>query len=72
MDSEPIIITIRDTNGKREDLRYENVSDFNSNFQPLDDEDYEILMVIWGDYCVYSALQSENGIYFEDLAGFFA
>ena len=35
-----------------------------------DDENYEILMVEWGNYCIYSALGNER-IYMEDLIGFF-
>ena len=43
----------------------------NYGWNEFNDEDYEILMVDWGKYCIYNAL-SNDAINLEDLIGFFA
>ena len=68
----PIIIHFRDINGKRFYVFLHSVTEFNCfNWDLYDDENYEILMVEWGNYCIYSALGNER-IYMKDLIGFFA
>lgn len=74
IDTKPIKILLRDINGNRSEIIFDGIDIFN-NFNLVDagynDENYEILIVILGDICIYSQLQS-NKIYFEDLIGFFA
>ena len=67
-----IEIFLRDINGKKERLFFRNDSDFNAfNWEDYDDENYEILLVFLDGCCIYSGLTHE-GIYFEELIGFFA
>lgn len=74
-DSRKISILIRDINGKREWRHFDNVDDFNSSarseWTEADDES-EIIIVIWGDVCIYSSLASATPITLDDLTGFFA
>ena len=46
--------------------------DFNNRFnsKEYDTDNYEIMMVTWGEHCVFSALVHET-LYFEELIGFF-
>ena len=67
-----IEIYVRDINGKRECLCFDNEEEFSStDFYNYDDDNYEILMVVQGGHCIYSALNNDR-IYFEDLIGYFA
>lgn len=73
IDSSEIKILIRNLNGKRLQLNFDNVTHF-QNFDwdnsEFDDDNYEILIVTIENICVYSQLQSDK-ITFEDLIGFF-
>lgn len=74
IDTKPIKILLRDINGKRSEIIFDGIdifNDFNLLTAGYNDENYEILIVLWGDICIYSQLQS-NKISFEDLIGFFA
>lgn len=72
MDLNSIVILFRDVNGKRFHRVVENVEVFHSyDWSWYDDENYEILMVEWGRYCIYNALR-DDAINLEDLIGFFA
>ena len=73
MDNNKIEILIRDINGKRETLQFENAVDFQNNFpiQDWNDEEIEILMVTFGNHCLYAGLGNET-LYAEQLIGFFA
>lgn len=67
-----VIICLRDINGNRIQLEFpilEAIHGF--NWDPYDDETYEILMVLWGGKCIYCAL-CDDPICMEDLIGFFA
>lgn len=67
-----IKIFLRDINGKRSCLVFKNETDFNNRFnsKEYDTDNYEIMMVTWGEHCVFSALVHET-LYFEELIGFF-
>lgn len=72
MDRNCITILFRDINGKRFHMAFENVVEFRSfDWSQYDDENYEILMVEWGRYCIYNALSNDR-IVVGDLIGFFA
>ena len=65
-------VYIRDLNGVMYELQFKNVGDFrNTSWENFDDEMYEILLVYWNDWCVYSQLQSGRRIFLDDLKGFF-
>ena len=67
-----IKVFLRDLNGKRYCLSFQNESDFNEfDWSDYDVDNYEILMVTWGEHCIYNSL-SHKRLYFEDLIGFFA
>lgn len=76
MDEKKIVIALRDLNGKRYSLQFDNVVALqNFDWEELGEnyeEDYEILLVIWGEHCIYSGLGNAEGLYFDDLIGFFA
>lgn len=75
-----IQIYVRDCNGKREIWEFDTTDEFsdfyNKNNEHVDDDMYEVQMVIYDGYCVYSALQGcyygNGGITFEELVGFLA
>lgn len=69
-------IYLRNINGRKEHYCFDNeeefveaMSDFNEYGYTVDD--FELLMVVWGEYCIYNALVNE-AIDMEDLIGFFA
>lgn len=70
-----IKIYVRDCNGKREVWEFNNNEDFlkfyNENYDSLNEDNYEIQVVIYDGYCIYSYLTNDC-INFEDLSGFFA
>jgi hypothetical protein len=67
-----IKICLRDINGKRENFYFTSEDYFNQyDWSWYDDENYEILMVEYGNHCIYNALTNKK-IYLEDLIGFFA
>lgn len=73
-----IKIYIRDINGTREIWEFDNEELFYSfclTNEPSEDV-YEIQMVVWNGYCIYSGLEGRyngNGnITFEELTSFFA
>ena len=71
-DDECIDILFRDIHGRRFEVRFQSADAFrNYGWNEFNDEDYEILMVEWGKYCIYNAL-SNDAINLEDLIGFFA
>lgn len=73
LENAKIGVYIRDLNGVMYELRFKNVGDFrHTSWENFDDEMYEILLVYWNDWCVYSQLQSGRKILLEDLKGFFA
>jgi hypothetical protein len=71
-----IKIYVRDCNGKRETWEFNDTEDFlkfyNENCDDLDEDDYEIQIVIYDGYCIYSYLAVNDPINFEDLCCFFA
>lgn len=70
-----IEIYVRDCNGKRERWEFDTESEFiayyNENTDEMDEDMYEIQMVIYDGLCIYSGLVHE-GVTFEELSGFFA
>lgn len=67
-----IVIYLRDVNGRRVNLEFpilESIRGF--DWTQIDDDNYEILMVLWEGQCIYCALTDE-AICIEDLVGFFA
>lgn len=69
---ESIVIHFRDINGKRFCETFKNTDAFlAANWEWYDDENYEIFMVEWRGFCVYSALW-QYSIFLEDLIGFFS
>lgn len=70
-----IKIYLRDCNGKRDVWTFFSNYDFtewyNEHTDDVDEYMYEIQMVIYDGFCVYSGLIHE-GITFEELLGFFA
>ena len=72
MDNKMIIVHFRDINGYRFSKIFKNVATFQEfNWEEYDDENYEILLVEWGQHCIYNALSNER-VYIEELIGFFA
>lgn len=74
-----IKIYVRDCNGKREVWEFENEEKFSIfclNNDDIDNDMYEIQVVIYDGHCVYSGLagcyDGNGDITFEDLFGFFA
>jgi type VI protein secretion system component Hcp len=66
-----IFIVIRDINGKRDTFEFDNnyaVLSWADNYLTEDDE---ILIVAQGNLCLYSGLQSSEGLTCDDLTGFF-
>ena len=71
-DDKCIDILFRDIHGRRFEVRFQSADAFrNYGWSEFNDEDYEILMVEWGKYCIYNALSNDT-INLEDLIGFFA
>ena len=69
-----IKIYVRDCNGKRDVWEFSSTYDFiefyyTSSYM-CNEDIYEIQMVIYDGYCIYSGLTDE--ITFEELCGFFA
>jgi C4-type Zn-finger protein len=67
-----ITIVIRDINGKRDVITFDNESSVLDwvNSDGLWEE-YEILIVSQGNFCLFSALSSANALTIDDLTGFF-
>lgn len=67
-----IEIRLRDINGKRIYLEFHTEAYLcGYDWSWFDDENYEILSVIWNKCCIYNALTNEE-ICLEDILGFFA
>lgn len=68
-----ILVYLRDINGNRSHLFCKNLEEFNKIEweKCYDDENEEILMVIYDGQCIYNALINDK-IHLEDLIGFFA
>ena len=70
-----IKIYVRDCNGNREMWKFPSesifISFYNNSIESLNEDIYEIQMVIYHGVCVYSGLSS-RGMTFEELYGFFA
>lgn len=69
-------IYIRNINGRKEYYCFDSEEEFveamnDSNEYVYDVDDFELLMVVWGEHCIYNALVNE-AIDMEDLIGFFA
>ena len=69
-------VYIRDINGVRNCNRFDSEDDFVEAMNDFEEygytvDDFEILMVVWGEHCIYSAL-TDKAIDIEDLIGFFA
>ena len=72
IDLNEIVIIVRDINGKRIQINIRNVNDFKEyDWSWYDDENYQILFVVWGKHCIYNGLINEK-LYLEELIGFFA
>ena len=72
MDTKRITVHFRDINGKRFSVVWEDLDDFQLfDWDENANENNEILMVEWGQHCIYSALGNVS-ITMEDLVGFFA
>ena len=68
----PVKVYLRDFYGKRFVLEWESEEIFmTDNLSEYDNADiYQILLVEWGNNCLFNALVNEF-ITFEDLRGFF-
>lgn len=73
MDEKTISVVLRDINGKRTEQTFRGVNGF-QQYDWSHHADDEILLVVWGEHCVYSALadSSIDGISIDELTGFFA
>lgn len=69
---ESVTIMTRDINGKRayHILKWDEVCGYVQTNISVENE--EILMVVVGSFCVYSAIQSARQLEWEELIGFFA
>ena len=73
MDKKEIGIVVRDVNGKRTTFRFTDVTQFNMiDFSSFSDEEYEILLVTWGEFCIYSSIGSTYALSWDELVGYFA
>lgn len=69
-------IYLRNINGIKERICFNSEEEFIEAMSDFDEygytvDDFELLMVVWGEYCIYSAL-TDKAIDMEDLIGFFA
>lgn len=72
MDKKEIVILVRDINGKRTEMRFENQDALiSSDLKNCSNED-EILIVLWDGKCIYNQLSSAYSILWEDIIAFFA
>lgn len=72
-----ITIITRDVNGNLFEYNYNNIIDFRNVYHKESpnfsiSEDDEILLVKWGDSCIYNGLTSDKPITIEEIGGFFA
>ena len=69
-------IYLRNINGRKEYYCFDSEEEFVEVMSDFDEygytvDDFELLMVVWGEHCIYSAL-TDKAIDMEDLIGFFA